>query len=533
MIGGTRNRMQLSLPVPKTPDGRVYRYSPNANAHPRHFVLGDTTNGFPRPTEKTPRMKQVPDSPLTVCPYSGTIAKDAEFTHPDDLKTATALVKHAAVADMTEAFHDMFKSLGRGQRSNSYVRIEVGSKPSPRPKPHFRRRDLLRELVCDECGRDYGVFAISLYCPDCGAPNIHLHFAREVELVGKQVDLAEAQRGEQEEHAYRLLGNAHEDVLTAFEATLKAVYHDRLAMRPPDAPGVKPVRNDFQNIQRARDRFAEFGLDPFVVLNADALAILTLNIQKRHVIGHNLGIADAAFAEHAGDARLGETILLVGKDIRRFADVCRQVINHLDTWLAGDVAPATDSKANVDHEEVRSMPNNCDSEFESLGSVAVRVGKWISENSQSGLARGIDDNAFKEAFKDVKEDELAIAIAELESEGHLTTQGALGLRIPHIRPTLDLFVAFDPTVHGHDPVADAADLIEVVLAGEDSVALADLHARVNWPLRRFNAAAALIVDHVGEGRVSREIGGQYPTRHFQMVAADRVELKNFLRQIRS
>src|SRR6202521_3794245 len=38
-------------------------------------------------------------------------------------------------------------------------------------------------------------------------------------------------RGQARELAYRLMGNAHEDVLTAFEATLKTVYHHKAAVR--------------------------------------------------------------------------------------------------------------------------------------------------------------------------------------------------------------------------------------------------------------------------------------------------------------
>ena len=38
--GGSGNNMTLGIPLPKTPDGRVYRYSPNENAHPRLFLLG-------------------------------------------------------------------------------------------------------------------------------------------------------------------------------------------------------------------------------------------------------------------------------------------------------------------------------------------------------------------------------------------------------------------------------------------------------------------------------------------------------------
>lgn len=32
--GGAKNRMELSIPLPRTPEGRVYRYSPNEKALP-------------------------------------------------------------------------------------------------------------------------------------------------------------------------------------------------------------------------------------------------------------------------------------------------------------------------------------------------------------------------------------------------------------------------------------------------------------------------------------------------------------------
>jgi hypothetical protein len=189
-------------------------------------------------------------------------------------------------------------------------------------------------------GRVYR-YAISLFCPDCGAPNIHLHFAREAELAREQVELAGKLGPERQELAYRMMGNAHEDVLTAFEATLKTVYLYKVAARETAAADAKPVGNAFQNIERGRKRFAEFDFDPFGDLSSDALAVLTLNIQKRHVIGHNLGVADATFAEHAGEARLGETVPLVGDDILQFAGICQLVVDGLDAWLAGGEAAKT------------------------------------------------------------------------------------------------------------------------------------------------------------------------------------------------
>jgi len=54
--GGAGNNLQLSIPLPKTPDGRVYRYSPNENAHPRLFLLGDRVPDFALPETLTARM---------------------------------------------------------------------------------------------------------------------------------------------------------------------------------------------------------------------------------------------------------------------------------------------------------------------------------------------------------------------------------------------------------------------------------------------------------------------------------------------
>jgi hypothetical protein len=35
-VGGTDSNMKLAIPLPRTPSGRAYRYSPNEDAHPRY-----------------------------------------------------------------------------------------------------------------------------------------------------------------------------------------------------------------------------------------------------------------------------------------------------------------------------------------------------------------------------------------------------------------------------------------------------------------------------------------------------------------
>ena len=406
--GGAGNNMQLSIPLPKTPDGRVYRYSPNEDAHPRLFLLGERVSDFVLPETLTSRMTHAPGTPGTICPYSGTLADDSDFTHPDDIAAAKEVVAHAFQTDAANAIHGMFDDLARQHSGSNFLKITAGPSPLPKPAPRFARSDLLRALVCDECGRDYGVYAISLFCPDCGAPNIHLHFAREVALVREQVELAGRLGPEQSELAYRLMGNAHEDVLTAFEATLKTVYLYKVAGRLADAPEIKPVGNAFQNIERGQKRFADFDFDPFGHLTPDALAVLTLNIQKRHVIGHNLGVADAAFAEHAADARLGETVPLVGDDLLQFAEISQMVINDIDAWLANGAVPPTAGFAPTKPIVAPAAKEPAALQIGELGPLAVAIGLWAAKRSEKGFDEFIQEEELTKVFPDASMDQSSV-----------------------------------------------------------------------------------------------------------------------------
>ena len=193
-------------------------------------------------------------------------------------------------------------------------------------------------MDCTICGREYGVYALALFCPDCGSPNVALHFRREIELVGEQVALADELDGKGKvEMAYRLMGNAHEDVLTAFEATLKAVHAHLVRTHLPEQAdkltGKKIVGNAFQNVERGRKLFARLGLDPFEGLSDDEIAHIRLNAEKRHVLGHNLGVADEHYASFAEDLEPGETVTLIGEDVRRFGALCLNVVERLDDSL--------------------------------------------------------------------------------------------------------------------------------------------------------------------------------------------------------
>lgn len=337
-VGGTADNMKLAYELPRTASGKVYHYSPNPDAVPRLFLIGDAPEDRSISPENRERIRREPGPGETICPYSGFVAPDDEFVHADDIEAIQEQVGWEFASDVEDWLANMAKDFNRRQPRNSFISISMDFKPSRRPRPTALREDLLRDLQCDICQRAYAVYAIALFCPDCGTSNVALHFDREVGLVEQEVALADAEgkRGNSE-LAYRLMGNAHEDVLTAFETTLKTVYRhlirQRLSGEAKELCGKQSIGNAFQNIERAQNLFSRLGVDPFDQLNPDDLEFLRINIQKRHVIGHNLGVADEHYGELTQSEQPGETVTIIGDEIGRFSQVCSSVIDYLETRI--------------------------------------------------------------------------------------------------------------------------------------------------------------------------------------------------------
>ncbi len=337
-VGGTRDRLELAIPAPKSPSGKNYQYSPNPDAAPRLFLIGHAPEERTIAPENQHRIRRIPGAGETICPYSGYQAADEEFTHIADIEAVKKHVVWLAENDVGNWLGNMAKDFNRRQPRGGLVSISMDVKPKHRHRPLAIREDLLRNLECDICSRAYGVYALALFCPDCGAPNVALHFRREAELVAEQIALADEMEAQgRREIAYRLMGNAHEDVLTAFEATMKTVYRHLIRGHVPKGSGKpkakKAIGNSFQNIERGQALFAPLGIDPFKHLNATEIDHLRMNIQKRHVLGHNLGIADEQYAQFAPEHEPGETVTILGNEIQRFADLACKVVEELEESL--------------------------------------------------------------------------------------------------------------------------------------------------------------------------------------------------------
>jgi hypothetical protein len=336
-IGGTRDEMKLSIPLPKTPSGKSYRLCPGADCTPRLFLFGNAPLDRHVSEEYQHIVRRLPNTAGTTCPYCGFDGPDDEFIHPEDIKAVQELVKWSAGQDVHDFMEGLASDFNRsmGKAGGNLFSVKMDIKSSTLSRPHVWREDLLRNLACDICGREYSVYAIGLFCPDCGSCNVHVHFRREIELVNQQIALADEVGAEgDQELAYRLLGNAHEDVLTAYETYLKSIYR-YLAKRDLSAEEAKRISskqfvgNRFQNIDRGRVLFEKIGIDLYSQVKESDLNFLRMNIEKRHVVGHNLSMVDETYIEVDQTEQPGETVQLLGGEISRFAEICAVIVLRL------------------------------------------------------------------------------------------------------------------------------------------------------------------------------------------------------------
>ncbi len=347
-IGGTRDRMELSIPPPLSPSGKIHRCCPVPDCVPNIFQLGEAPSDSAISDDKTYLIRRAPGSPGTTCPYCGHDALDDEFIFRGDIKAAKEYIEWTATQDVGDYMEQMAREFNRKMQptGGGLFSIKMDIKRPRRSRPFVWREDLLRELTCDICNRRYGVYAIALFCPDCGTRNLHIHFRREIELVNRQIELAKKVENDGDlELAYRLLGNAHEDVLTAFETYLKTVYRFLVKRRLPESAkelcDKKAIGNHFQNIERGKKLFCKIGIDPYNNLMEPDLNFLRLNIEKRHVLGHNLSMADDAYVEVAQTEQPGQTVRLLAIEITRFAEICRVVVQYLEDQIAEFCPPVT------------------------------------------------------------------------------------------------------------------------------------------------------------------------------------------------
>lgn len=165
---------------------------------------------------------------------------------------------------------------------------------------------------------------------------------------------------------------------------------------------------------------------------------------------------------------------------------------------------------------------------EDLSELAQQLGRHMAERCTDGLPGHFGDELLT-AFPEENRKTLSLALAELEAEGLVTLSRLIGPHLPRVRTTVELFVACDAAITGHDPIEDCVILAQMLIADPEIGGRAsDLEAAVGWERRRFNPAFALVIPNIGEGRVRQVVQNDYPSMGVLVADDDRIRLRRYV-----
>lgn len=249
------------------------------------------------------------------CPYCGHTDGYDHFWTKEQIEYAESV----AMRKITDALHKDLKRLEFDHKPKGAFGIGISMKVEPgRPTAihHYRERQLETEVVCVNCTLRYSVYGVFAFCPDCGEHNSLLILDRNLEVVGKMLDMASRAEGALAE---RLIENALEDCVSAFDGFGRELcrLHAKRSRNPTRAAKVS-----FQNLERAKsDVLTLFGVDISAQVTPDEWRSAIQGFQRRHLIAHKMGVVDQDYITRTGDPQA-----IVGRKVAIGADEVRALV---------------------------------------------------------------------------------------------------------------------------------------------------------------------------------------------------------------
>jgi len=263
------------------------------------------------------------------CPYCGHTAGHDHFWTKEQIK----YVKSVALRTITDAFHKDLKKLeldhkprGAGGFGIS-LKVELGR---PTPIYYYREKQLETEVVCVNCTLRYSVYGVFAFCPDCGQHNSLQILEKNLELVGKMLDLA---AGAEKLLAEKLLENALEDCVSAFDGFGRELCRLH-ANRSRNLTRVQKM--SFQNLEGVTTTFSDlFGIDLSAEVAPEGWRAAVMAFQKRHLVTHKLGVVDQEYITKTGDTRavVGRKIGIGADEVRELARIISKLAPRLSDSL--------------------------------------------------------------------------------------------------------------------------------------------------------------------------------------------------------
>ena len=134
--GGDGDKMDLSVPLPKSAAGMVHRYCPDDTCVPRVFQLGGVTDNFDPSPVRVMGSRRQPHEDGATCPYCGCDDDDNEFTHPDDIEAVKKELGWAAKKDINNQMAEIATEFNRMVSRNNFLSIKMDVKKDHRSEEH-------------------------------------------------------------------------------------------------------------------------------------------------------------------------------------------------------------------------------------------------------------------------------------------------------------------------------------------------------------------------------------------------------------
>lgn len=260
------------------------------------------------------------------CPYCGHTASHNQFWTKEQIEYA----KSVALGKITDAFYNDLKRLEFDHRPRGIFGIGMSLKVErghPTPIHYYRERRLETEVVCGNCKLRYSVYGVFAFCPDCRQHNSLHILNKNLEVIGKIVDLATSA---DKILAEKLIENALEDCVSSFDGFGREIcrVHCQKAANPAWAEKVS-----FQNLDGAKQNLFElFNLDLASGLTTEEWEAAVRGFQKRHLLSHKMGVVDAEYIGKSGDTQavIGRKVAIDADEVR----VLGQVVGKLGRYLS-------------------------------------------------------------------------------------------------------------------------------------------------------------------------------------------------------
>ena len=260
------------------------------------------------------------------CPYCGHTGDPNTFWTQEQIAYAQLI----AIREVTERLvQELKKSEFRIRPKGPFdiglsMRVEAGT---PTPVHHYREKQLETEVICNTCALHYAIYGVFGFCPDCGIHNSLQILHSNLELAGKELDLAAV--AESKELRQYLVCDALKNAVSSLDGFGRE-FVSRHAQRSGNPQQVSKL--SFQNLSAANEKLEKlFGISLSKFVADEEWKKITRSFQKRHLLTHKMGVIDAQYITQTGDATavLGRRIAVTPEEAREAIRIVHQLGNSL------------------------------------------------------------------------------------------------------------------------------------------------------------------------------------------------------------